>query len=264
MSKDMKNRGKLHAMVGKTIGLARAARVTSLGVASLGAAMLAAAVLAPHGASAATIRTIDFEASNLTTAGDPFGLLGISPVTTATGSFSFDPMAAPISGPTTTSVGTIAESTSARRPYVSFSVDLGPLTLTGAPATSVIDSIFIRDGVGSLTNAIVQVISNTDQTLSPGVTFLGMEIVAYASAGVPGPNQFSGTAVPDVADLNALDFIQTLSLGFRDSGGGIRSVTFDTVTFSERLSVPAPAALPLMGAGLAMMALLGWRRRQSA
>ncbi|MBL4905961.1 MAG: hypothetical protein JKX94_00790 [Sneathiella sp.] len=62
--------------------------------------------------------------------------------------------------------------------------------------------------------------------------------------------------VQRTVNLAALDF-----LTFSHNGGDNIGILLDDVTIRQLSVIPLPAALPLYGAGLAVMGFIGWRRK---
>lgn len=208
-------------------------------------------------AARAAQMTVYFTATDLVTDGDPFGVLGIAPEETVTGSFTFDPAAAPfLGGPTTILPGDpFFESTAALRPYVSFTVQVGSVALSGAPSPSLLDGFFIRDGTGSLVEHFFIASSGTDQALGGGVNIDSIELTVFSTVS---DNPFDGTGVPSIDALNSMNTDESFTLALFDATGLAHRAVYGNVTFS---AIPIPAALPLLGMGLAVMGLVGRRRR---
>jgi len=211
--------------------------------------------------SAATVRTIYFEATNLAIiSGDPFGAegFGIAPPATVTGSFSFD----------TTSYGSFQQpngSIDAFYNYTSFSAQIGTETIFGSTSSggSDPDRIRVRDGATNQTDQI-EIVSDTNNTttLASGAILNFMQIFLQS----PG-DTYQGTDFPSVDTLNSMNSFTQLYIGLNGNGvthgGWLGNVQYLDLTFTETV-IPLPAALPLFATALAGMGLLGWRRKRKA
>lgn len=236
----------------------------------------AAAIVAAGGASAAT-RTIDFTVSDFSTVGYDynagqsdndrfFELLGFGTLDTisVTGTFTFDTGADPLRGPEGTNAD--GEPRQVWLPYKSFSIEITDGTdslILEAPeipagSTSTWESLHVEDNGGSNGYNDFYVISDTNQTLSPGVT----SWYFYAQAWDYGI--FDGLDVPSVAELNALDSYERFLFYLRDTRpgeNGYGRLDGRDITWSESTAVvPLPAGLPLLLTGLAAIA---WVSRRS-
>lgn len=208
-------------------------------------------------AQAAALRTIEFEATNPVLFNDPFNLLGIGAVEIITGSITFDPMAAPLSGPTTTNFGTPDERTDTSRAYTDFSFNFGTFTFGGSP-TFIGDRINITDGTGANVQDVFQSNQRPEVAVASGVTLFSFQLFSASLSDL-----FAGTLVPSIDALNNGNPV-FFAITFLDSNGVFHSATYANVTFTEVSAVPLPAAFPLFLSMLAGMGYLRWRRNKRA
>ena len=235
-------------------------------------ALALALALAPGLAAqptAAAVRTLEIQIADLVESGDFFGEIGVTgpDPTTITARVSFDTEAAPHGE--NQFRNSRYDYDVAFRPYLSFEVMIGDVILDAAPSLSTTDAIRVQDGLADGTGDIqdrVEIVSTTDQTNAGGAVLANLGLHVYDSD----ETLFSGTAVPDLATLSAIDglgyfyvFLSTDS-GLSSSGPqdtpGSRTITFSEIT-SE---VPLPAGLPLLLAGLGGLGWIAGRCRGAA
>ena len=215
--------------------------------------------------SAAHPSTIAFEAS----ASFPSELsgYGIANFDVVTGSFTFDPLAPPLVGPTTIDNG-VQNYIYSYQPYVDYTLRLGALELHGSPSTSTSafdDSISFENARNAETLDIINVSSATNQTIDGNLYLDNMDIYAAGSFDTYNDDLADGIGFL-TADLMR-ELGETLSGGvisFRD-GSNEYVVRLGPLTFSEVSdvsTVPLPAALPLFLTAICSLGLLGWRRKE--
>ena len=97
---------------------------------------------------------------------------------------------------------------------------------------------------------------------TPGLTGIGFDLGLFDVDGFSLTVQFAGTVFDLTANgqafLGVVDLAGISSLVFSSTN---EFVDFDNIRLA---AVPVPAALPLMGTGLAVLGLLGWRRKRVA
>lgn len=217
------------------------------------AAAFAIVVLVPNSAHA-IVKTINFVATDLTITGDIISQLGLPQQDTVTGSFSFDTSATPFSSSSS------ATSIISNINFESFTVNYGPVTINAPMANnSGLDSIQINESLIGSTNAFSLLSASTFKPNPFGADFRQMFLSVFTDQSV------------GAVSLSSIQLLAILNNGYEqflilDVFGGFRGpqLIYQSVTFSEVSAVPVPAALPLFGTSLALMGLIGWRKKRKA
>ena len=228
---------------------------------ALAMAMVGTLVLGANGAEATSIRTLNFEATQLFTG---FSGLAIQAIGSrlffdpdlnnvdedrVTGSIVFDEDATPIDGDGTTFTFL---------PLIDFTIEFYhslvsvPMALHTSTANSLVEDTATADFA----------------QFSFGGREVGLDVfvrsIKLSSAAAP-PGTLPGLAVPSANILNSMDFFLTFDVdfGFSQNQVNLFSV-LSPVTFSEASVIPLPAALPLLLGSLAFLGVIGRRKHRTA
>lgn len=218
-------------------------------------------VLFVVGNANAVVKTITFEATDIISnanLSDVFSILDMGTQGTVTGSFSFDTEVSFGSGPGGSGVN---ENFISLAPYTDFTVQIGSVTLHGAPSNPLHDAIYILDGIGSNVPHEFLISSETEQSL-PGSLSGTLDGIYLALFSTLAANPFDGVSVPTAAILNSLAFDGVGFSIYVGGNGGHYAVEYSSITFFDTPAVPVPAALPLFGTGLVIMGFIGWRKKR--
>ncbi len=212
-------------------------------------------VLAASNPAAAITKTVYFAGSGLEVDGDPFGLLGIAPVSRVSGSFSYEVP------PTATSdcpspCGPFHGFHLTGYAYSSFVVEFGELALVG----SALGGIGIGDSTIGGRGDFFAVGDNG--AYDPAVGYAYQTELRFVGPG----DALSSTDIPSVATLNSLARSYPFYFGYTPDlqEGSQSTARFTRMRFSDSpiAEVPLPAELPLiLGAMLAIGGVSCWTRR---
>ncbi|EAQ01906.1 hypothetical protein OB2597_00775 [Pseudooceanicola batsensis HTCC2597] len=210
--------------------------------------------------------TIHFEASELTTQGDPSGLLGFILPETVTGSFSFDDSAAPTS---TSTSGILVAGDTFRADYqrTGFQLNVGTRTVT-----------FGNSDGGHFVVDITNVPTGSDQAqvwTSNSYALGNTSISSTYIQGYSGSDATIANADPlNVAEWNAMALGLTAGLYFVvNDPSGTTSLTdtatygaieFSATPYGSTPAVPLPAAAGLLLGGLGVFGALSVGRRSKS
>ncbi len=214
------------------------------------------------GAAQAHTQSISATVTNLQTYGngDVWSMLGSDPVDTISLSFRWNGEADPFS------TGSVSNSSweyaHATHPYDNFEVNVGSVTLTGAPSLNAAERIHVRDGIADLsgnTSDYFDVSSYSNQQLATGATFDYMRLVGWNID----ESVIDGTEVPTVSELAALSATDYLEIYLRDPNAGGFAILYGYDIEYTVTPIPLPGSLSLLAAAFGAL-LVGRRVRGRA